>query len=167
MADVCGLHLVTNCRGSMSVVYEVSTNLDVTSVLRQTPHMEACPMDPHLAYKMEKIAVLKKRSAEETKPIRAIYDEKASAVPSTSDYFPVFKRVKSMMYSHWSERYQKLPEHRREIPGAFRKTKAGEDLLLWQSASRHIVVFATGNNIRLLGQTKTWGTDGTFKVLPQ
>ncbi|KRX47782.1 hypothetical protein T05_10489 [Trichinella murrelli] len=73
------------------------------------------------------------------------------------------------MYNHWSERYQKLPEHRRdlEIPGAFRKTKAGEDLLLWQSASRHTVVFATGNNIRLLGQTKTWGTEGTFKVLPQ
>ncbi|KRZ94638.1 hypothetical protein T08_9694 [Trichinella sp. T8] len=127
MADVCGLHLVTNCCDSMSLV------------------------------------------AEETKPIRAIYDEKASAVPSTSDYFPVFKRVKSMMYSHWSERYQKLPEHRRdlEIPGAFRKTKAGEELLLWQSASRHTVLFATGNNIRLLGQTKTWGTDGTFKVLPQ
>ncbi|KRY22614.1 hypothetical protein T12_6157 [Trichinella patagoniensis] len=73
--------------------------------------MEACPMDPHLAYKMEKIAVLKKRSAEETKPIRAIYDEKASAVPSTSDYFR----------------------------------------------------FLNG----LLGQTKTWGTNGTFKVLPQ
>ncbi|XP_003376590.1 hypothetical protein Tsp_00796 [Trichinella spiralis] len=73
------------------------------------------------------------------------------------------------MYSHWSKRYQKLPDHRHdlEIPGAFRTTKDGEDLLLWQSASRHIVVFATGNNIRLLGQTKTWGTDGTFKVVPQ
>ncbi|KRX21519.1 hypothetical protein T07_6749 [Trichinella nelsoni] len=92
--------------------------------------MEACLMDPHLTYKMEKMAVLKKQSTKETKPIRAIYDKKASAasaVPSTSGYFPVFKR----------------------------------------SASRHIVVFATGNNIRLLGQTKTWGTDGTFKVVPQ
>ncbi|KRX34096.1 hypothetical protein T05_1240 [Trichinella murrelli] len=25
----------------------VSTNLDVTSMLRQIPHMDTCPMDPH------------------------------------------------------------------------------------------------------------------------
>ncbi|KRX25325.1 hypothetical protein T07_13852 [Trichinella nelsoni] len=67
----------------------VFTNLDVTSVLGQIPHMEACPMDPHLAYKMEKMAVLKKRSAEETKPIHAIYDKEASAEALTSGYFPV------------------------------------------------------------------------------
>ncbi|KRZ96954.1 hypothetical protein T08_1401 [Trichinella sp. T8] len=45
------------------------------------------------AYKMEKKAVLKKRSAEETKPILAIYDEEvsaASAVPSVSSHFPLF-----------------------------------------------------------------------------
>ncbi|KRY10676.1 hypothetical protein T12_2189 [Trichinella patagoniensis] len=38
-----------------------------------------------------------------------------------------------------------LPEHRRDlqIPDAFRTTMAGEDFLLWQSASRHILVLAT------------------------
>ncbi|XP_003369295.1 conserved hypothetical protein [Trichinella spiralis] len=54
-----------------------------------------------------------------------------------------------------------------QIPDAFRTKVADEDLLLWQSASRHIVVFATGKNIRLLGKTKTWGMDGTFKVVPE
>ncbi|KRX51762.1 hypothetical protein T09_4989 [Trichinella sp. T9] len=42
---------------------------------------------------MEKKALLKKRSAEETKPIPAIYDEEASAAcaePSTSGHFPLF-----------------------------------------------------------------------------
>ncbi|KRZ84374.1 hypothetical protein T08_8100 [Trichinella sp. T8] len=66
---------------------------------------------------MEKKAVLKKRSAEETKPILAIYDEEvsaASAVPSVFGNFPLFKRMKSTMYSHWSKRYLKLPEHRRD-----------------------------------------------------
>ncbi|KRX18117.1 hypothetical protein T07_13777 [Trichinella nelsoni] len=74
------------------------TNLDVTSVIMQNDHIESCPVDEHLAYKMEKKALLKKRSAEETKPIPAIYDEEASAAsaePSTSGYFPLFKRAAS------------------------------------------------------------------------
>ncbi|KRY25737.1 hypothetical protein T01_16237 [Trichinella spiralis] len=110
--------------------------------------------------------------AEDTKPIPAIYDEEASAAsahPSTSGHFPLFKRVKSTMYSHRAKRYPKLPKHRRDlqIPVPFRTTKAGEDFLLWQSASRHILVFATGYNIRLLATMRTWGMDGTFKVVPQ
>ncbi|KRZ52734.1 hypothetical protein T02_15107 [Trichinella nativa] len=63
------------------------------------------------------MADLKKRSSEETNPISAVYDKEvyaASAEPSTSaGYFPVLKRVNSMMYSHRSKRYPKLPEHRR------------------------------------------------------
>ncbi|KRY32212.1 hypothetical protein T01_8746 [Trichinella spiralis] len=43
------------------------TNLDVTSMMKQNDHIESCPVDEHLAYKMEKKAILKKRSAEETK----------------------------------------------------------------------------------------------------
>ncbi|KRY06678.1 hypothetical protein T12_6805 [Trichinella patagoniensis] len=42
------------------------TNLDVTSVIKRNDHIESCPVDEHLAYKMEKRAVLTKRSAEET-----------------------------------------------------------------------------------------------------
>ncbi|KRY05988.1 hypothetical protein T03_11329, partial [Trichinella britovi] len=71
------------------------TNLDVTSVIKRNDHIESCPVDEHLAYKMEKKAILKKRSAEETKPIPAIYDEEAAAAsadPSTSGHFPLFKR---------------------------------------------------------------------------
>ncbi|KRZ79630.1 hypothetical protein T08_16582, partial [Trichinella sp. T8] len=94
----------------------VWTNLDVTTVIKRNDHIESCPGDEHLAYKMEKRAVLTQRSAEETKPILAIYDEEvsaASAVPSVSGNFLLFKRMKSTMNSHRSKRYLKLPEHRR------------------------------------------------------
>ncbi|KRX34370.1 hypothetical protein T09_4081 [Trichinella sp. T9] len=56
---------------------------------------------------MEKKALLKKRSADETKPIPAIYDEEASAAsaePSTFGQFPVFKRVRAAMYKHRAKR---------------------------------------------------------------
>ncbi|KRY04483.1 hypothetical protein T12_9567, partial [Trichinella patagoniensis] len=33
--------------------------------------------------------------------------------------------------------------------------------------SKHILVIATGSNIRLLAAMRTWGMDGTFKVVPQ
>ncbi|KRX71579.1 hypothetical protein T06_4744 [Trichinella sp. T6] len=157
MADVPDLRLVPNCCGGMSLVYEgrayklkrsgkqkywkykkgcggaIWTNLDVTSVSRQNDHIESCPVDEHLAYKMEKKALLKKLSAEETKPISAIYDEEASFEPSTSGCFPLCKRVKSTMYSHRSKQYPKLPNHRRDvqIPVPFKTTKADEDFLLW------------------------------------
>ncbi|KRX51331.1 hypothetical protein T06_4438 [Trichinella sp. T6] len=39
-------------RGSLDKKWckdSVSTNLDVTSMLGQIPHMDKCPMDPHLA----------------------------------------------------------------------------------------------------------------------
>ncbi|KRZ02765.1 hypothetical protein T11_11240 [Trichinella zimbabwensis] len=175
MADVPELHLVPNRSGSMSLVFEgrayklrytgkqkkhwvcskdkkscggaIWTNLDVTSVIKQNDHIENCRVDEHLAYKMEKKAILKKRSAEETKPIPTIYDEEASAasaVPSTSGHFPLFKRVKFTM-----------------------TTNAGDKFLLWQSASRHILVFAMGSKIRLLAARRTWGMDGTFKGAPQ
>ncbi|KRX23479.1 hypothetical protein T07_4504 [Trichinella nelsoni] len=143
MADVSELHLVPNRCGGMSLVHEG----------------RACAFE--------------KRSAEETKPIPAIYDEEASAAsaePSTSGYFPPFKRVKSTMYSHRAKRFPKLPNHRQDlqIPVPFRTTiKADDDFLLWQSASRHILVFATGYNIRLLAAMRTWGMNGTFKIVPQ
>ncbi|KRY26245.1 hypothetical protein T03_7604 [Trichinella britovi] len=44
---------------------------------------------------------------------------------------------------------------------------AGEDFLLWQSASSHILVLATGSNIRLMATRRTWALDGTFKIVPQ
>ncbi|KRY28631.1 hypothetical protein T01_15589, partial [Trichinella spiralis] len=121
---------------------------------------------------MEKRAVLTKRSAEETKPIPAIYDEEvsaASAEPSTSGYFPLFKRVKSAMYGHRAKRFPKLSTHRRDlqIPFPFRTTKAGDNFLLWQNASKHILVCATGYNIKLLAAMRTWVMDGTFKIVPQ
>ncbi|KRZ11369.1 hypothetical protein T11_3547 [Trichinella zimbabwensis] len=130
MADIPELRVVSNRCGGMSVVYEgrayklkydgkrvkywgcskdkqgckgaISTNLDVTIVLRQRPHMETCPVDEHVAYIMEKRAILKKRCAEETKSIPAIYDEEAAAAstePSTSGHFPTFKRVRNAMYN--------------------------------------------------------------------
>ncbi|KRY33234.1 hypothetical protein T01_2501 [Trichinella spiralis] len=81
MADVPELRLVQNRCGGMSLVHEgrayklkragrqkywrcskdkkgcggaIWTNLDVTSVIKQNDHIESCPVDEHLAYKMEK-----------------------------------------------------------------------------------------------------------------
>ncbi|KRX77285.1 hypothetical protein T06_15652 [Trichinella sp. T6] len=61
------------------------------------------------------------------------------------------------MYSHWAMRYPKLPKHRRDlqIPVPFRTTKAGEDFLFWQCASKHILIFSTADKIRLLAAMKT------------
>ncbi|KRZ66194.1 hypothetical protein T10_8620 [Trichinella papuae] len=80
----------------------ISTNLEVTVVLMQRPHMETCPVDEHVAYIMEKKAILKKRCAEETKSIPAIYDEEAAAASteqSTSGHCPAFKRFRNAMTS--------------------------------------------------------------------
>ncbi|KRY34827.1 hypothetical protein T01_464, partial [Trichinella spiralis] len=117
MADVPELHLLPNRGGSMALVFEgracklkhtgkqkkcwrcsksaMWIDLEVTAVIDRKDHVETCQVDEHLAYKMEKKALLKKQSAEETKPISAIYDEEAfaaSAEPSTFGQFPVFKR---------------------------------------------------------------------------
>ncbi|KRX68178.1 PiggyBac transposable element-derived protein 3, partial [Trichinella sp. T9] len=120
------------------------TNLDVTSVIKRNDHIESCPVDEHLSYKMEKRAVLTKRSAEETKPIPAIYDEEASAEPSTPGCFPPFIWVKSAMYGHRAKRFPKLPNHRRDL--------------------QILVPFKT---TKLLAAMRTWGMDGTFKIVPQ
>ncbi|KRY54613.1 hypothetical protein T03_5876, partial [Trichinella britovi] len=100
------------CKGA------VWTDLEVTAVINRKDHVETCQVDEHLAYKMEKKALLKKRSADETKPIPAIYDEEASAAsaePSTSGQFPVFKRVRAAMYKHRAKRFPRLPEHRHDL----------------------------------------------------
>ncbi|KRY25895.1 hypothetical protein T01_7932 [Trichinella spiralis] len=148
MADVPELHLVPNRCGGTSLVHEGRAyKLKRAGIQKywrcskRNVHIESCRVDEHLAYKMEKKAVLKKRSAEETKLIPAIYDDEASAAsaaPSTSGYFPLSKRVKSTMYRHRAKRYPKLPKHR-------------------GSASRHILVFAAGSNIKMLAARRTWG----------
>ncbi|KRY99686.1 hypothetical protein T11_7190, partial [Trichinella zimbabwensis] len=67
---------------------------------------------------------------------------------SSLNYFPFC----STMYNHRAKRYPNCLNclNLQQIPDVFRTTKAGEDFLLWQSASRHILVFPTGSNIRLL-----------------
>ncbi|KRZ66057.1 hypothetical protein T10_5875 [Trichinella papuae] len=95
MADDFELRLVLHHCCGISGVYE-----EVTVVLMQRPHMETCPVDEHVAYIMEKKAILKKRCAEETKSIPAIYDEEAAATSteqSTSDHCPAFKRFRNAM----------------------------------------------------------------------
>ncbi|KRY65701.1 hypothetical protein T4B_4846 [Trichinella pseudospiralis] len=95
----------------------------------------------------------------------------AFAQPSTYGCFSLFKWVKSTMYSHRAKRYPKLPKYRRDLQTSvpFRTTKAAGEFLLWQTASRRILVFAVGSNIRLLAP---WGIghagmDGTFKLATQ
>ncbi|KRY31149.1 hypothetical protein T01_13745 [Trichinella spiralis] len=83
--------------------------------------------------------------------------------------YPCFRRLRAAMYGHRAKRFPRLPEHRHDlvIPDQFKTTKSGEDFLLCQSNCRHILVFATGTNIRLLAACRTWGMDGTFKIVPQ
>ncbi|KRX80019.1 hypothetical protein T06_10816 [Trichinella sp. T6] len=73
------------------------------------------------------------------------------------------------MYGHRAKRFPRLPEHRHDLVLAdqFKTTKSGEDFLLCQSNCRHILIFATGTNIRLLAACRTWGMDGTFKIVPK
>ncbi|KRY66553.1 hypothetical protein T4A_7648 [Trichinella pseudospiralis] len=77
--------------------------------------------------------------------------------------------VFSFLIGHWAKRYLKLPKHRRDlqISVTFRTTRAGDEFLLWQSASRHMLVFVVGSKIRLLAAMRTWGMDGTFKLVVQ
>ncbi|XP_003370627.1 conserved hypothetical protein [Trichinella spiralis] len=74
----------------------VTTKLDVTAVIRRTPHGDDCP-----------------GSAEEPKTIPQFYDEEAavaSADPSTSGQFPLFKNVRSTMYKQRAKRCPDFPE---------------------------------------------------------
>ncbi|KRZ77876.1 hypothetical protein T10_11865 [Trichinella papuae] len=87
--------LLLNKEGCKKVV---RTNLEGAAVNDRKDYKETFPVDEHLAYKLEKKAVSKKRNAEETKSILTIYDEEASvafAEPSTSGHFLIFKWVKS------------------------------------------------------------------------
>ncbi|KRZ65949.1 hypothetical protein T10_5719 [Trichinella papuae] len=80
----------------------ISTNLEVAVVLKQRAHMEIWPVDEHVAYIMEKKAILKKRCAEETKSIPSIYDEEAAAASteqSTSEHSPAFKPDRNSTYN--------------------------------------------------------------------
>ncbi|XP_003376594.1 hypothetical protein Tsp_00792 [Trichinella spiralis] len=99
MADVPELHLVPNRCGIWSNLVDkkgcggaIWTNLDVTSVSKQNDHIESCPVDEHLAYKMEKKALLKKRSAARKKrnPSRPFMMRKLPPRPPTHPHLAVF-----------------------------------------------------------------------------
>ncbi|KRZ07016.1 hypothetical protein T4B_6828 [Trichinella pseudospiralis] len=109
----------------------LSTNLDVTAVLRQTSHSKNCPVDEDIAYQMENRAMLKKRSAEEAKTIPQIYDEEAAAAnaePPTSGQFLFFREVRSAMYKQRANRFPRLPRDRQDLVLApeFTRTKSGK-----------------------------------------
>ncbi|XP_003366558.1 conserved hypothetical protein [Trichinella spiralis] len=78
-------------------------------------------------------------------------DIEVTAVINRKDHAETCQRVRAAMYKHRAKRFPRLPEHR-------------HDLVL---PDQHILVFATGSNIRLLAASRTWGMDGTFKVVPQ
>ncbi|KRX72420.1 hypothetical protein T06_14287 [Trichinella sp. T6] len=143
MAEFIKLRLVTNRRGGTSLVCiqiaiywktgeklgmfqgckgGVTTNLDVTAVIRRTPHGGA---------------ILKKRSAEEAKTIPQIYNEEAavaSAEPSTSGQFPFFREVRNAMYNQRANRFPRLSrDHQDLVLGPeFTRTKSVKTFLLTQ-----------------------------------
>ncbi|KRY99891.1 hypothetical protein T11_564 [Trichinella zimbabwensis] len=115
----------------------VWTDLEMTAVINRKDHVETCRVDEHLTYKMEKKALLKKRSAEEIKPLPTIYDEEASAASaefSTSGQFPVYKRVRATTYKSQAKRFLRLPEHRHDL-----------SVPQWYQQLFTIYVFVAGN----------------------
>lgn len=62
----------------------------------------------------------------------------------------------------------------KEIPAKYRVTLADEDFLLYDSydfiadddVPGRVIVYATEQNLKMLGKSKTWFLDGTFKVSP-
>ncbi|KRX37811.1 hypothetical protein T06_423, partial [Trichinella sp. T6] len=61
MGNVFELHLVPNRCDGMSLDKKgcggaVWTNLHVTTVIKRNDHIESCPVDEHLAYKIEEKA---------------------------------------------------------------------------------------------------------------
>ncbi|KRZ68901.1 hypothetical protein T10_13577 [Trichinella papuae] len=70
---------------------------------------------------------------------------------------------------NWAKRLSNLPKHcqDQEIPDQLKTSKSEEDFLVCQSASKHILVFATCSRFRLLVTRKASGMDGTFKIVPQ
>ncbi|KRY16334.1 hypothetical protein T12_9353 [Trichinella patagoniensis] len=137
MAD--GLHLVLNERGNYNLVHQgrvyqvkhknvedkqwvcrrvkkgckgsIHTNLDANAVLTSAPHAEDCIPDNSILYKMEKNNNLKRRAAEEMKPIPQIYNEEASRASADlkiSGLFPSYKKVKTIMYR--SRRAKRFPQ---------------------------------------------------------
>ncbi|KRX61351.1 hypothetical protein T06_14143 [Trichinella sp. T6] len=157
MADISELGLVTNCCGGMSFVYESRA---YKFKFTGQEGLKRCSIH-QCGYNSCAQADLSHGSITGGSAAEA-----SSAATVTSGYFPVFKRVQFMRYNYRSKSFPKLPEHRQDlqIPDTFRTAKAGKNLLLWHSALKHIVVFATDNNIGLLGQTKIWGMDniGTY-----
>ncbi|KRZ65489.1 hypothetical protein T10_4856 [Trichinella papuae] len=72
-------------------------------------------VDEHTAYKMEKRAMMNKRSAEESKTFPQSYEEEAAAAstePSTCGQFLLFKEVRSVMYKQRVKRFPRLPRDR-------------------------------------------------------
>ncbi|KRX32994.1 hypothetical protein T05_9698 [Trichinella murrelli] len=136
------------CKGGLT------TNLDVTGVLRQTPHGDSCPVYEHIAYKMDKRTILRKRSAEEAKTIPQIHDEEDASISAEPSTFSQEER--SAMCKQRAKRFPTHPRNRQDVVlgTEFTRTKFGEVFLLTQSASNHIPVFSTANNIRLLSATK-------------
>ncbi|KRZ17306.1 hypothetical protein T11_8455 [Trichinella zimbabwensis] len=111
-------------------------------------------------------AVWKKQSTEETKSIPQIYGEEAAAVsaePST------FGQVRNAVYSQRTKRSPRHPRNHQDaiVADEFRRMKSGKAFLLSESVEKHILVFPTANNIKLLVAIKTWIIDGTFKVIPE
>ncbi|KRX59393.1 hypothetical protein T09_13251 [Trichinella sp. T9] len=120
MADVPELHLVPNrCEIWSNSVNKkglggaIWTNLDVTSVIKRNDHIESCPVDEHLAYKMEKKALLKKKARKKRNPSRPFMMRKLPPHPPSHPHLAIFRSLN-------------------------KTTKAGEDFLLWQCHGWHI-----------------------------
>ena len=78
------------------------------------------------------------------------------------------------------ERAKKFPANPRtidelgEIPSKYRVTVAEDDFLQYDSndfinnddVNGRIIVYTTDKNLQMLGKSKTWYLDGTFKVSP-
>ena len=124
----------------------------------------------------ETIERMKNRAQQETIPIPLIYKQEISK--TTADLMlnnskeeptmPSFYSIHSSMYTARHKSTPALPRTITDltIPESLARTLSRREFLLHQSAADGLVVFATKENLQLLGRNEEFFMDATFDVVP-
>ena len=121
------------------------------------------------------IAGMRKRAREESTSVNVIYDDQLEVLSQDQNsadvlaQLPSIESIRSSLYRARHENTPILPTHRRDISlsNRFTKSKSGEDLLLVDDGDDDkILIFATEQNLSLMGDADSFYIDGTFSTCP-
>ena len=121
------------------------------------------------------IAGMRKRAREESTSVNVIYDDQLEVLSQDQNsadvlaQLPSIESIRSSLYRARHENTPILPTHRRDISlsNRFTKSKSGEDLLLVDDGDDDkILIFATEENLSLMGDADSFYIDGTFSTCP-